>query len=126
MLRRKGLDRSILVSDAVTLAGMGPGRYVTSVGGEVELSSDGRLGLAGTPYLAGAARSITECLSWLLKVSCLPLAQALALVTTNPARFAGRSSTLQPGSPADLVCFRHTIREHLAVTEVWLDGKRRR
>jgi len=126
ILRSKGLGRSILVSDAVALTGMPPGRYVTSVGGEVELSLDGRLGLVGTAYLAGAARSVTECLSWLLEVSCLSLAQALALVTINPARFVGRGGTLQPASPADLVCFRHSIGEHLAVSEVWLDGERRR
>jgi N-acetylglucosamine-6-phosphate deacetylase len=126
ILRSKGLDRSILISDAVALAGMPAGRHVTSVGGEVELSPDGRASLVGTAYLAGAVRSVPECLSWLMEVSCLTLAQALDLVTTNPARFAGRCSILQPGSPVDFVCLRHPTGEHLVITELWLDGERRR
>jgi N-acetylglucosamine-6-phosphate deacetylase len=45
MLRAKGLDRAILVSDVVALGGMPPGLYETPVGGLVELTTDGRLSL---------------------------------------------------------------------------------
>lgn len=54
MLRAKGLDRAVLVSDSVALAGMEPGIYRQAIGGEVEVRADGRVGIAGTPYLAGA------------------------------------------------------------------------
>lgn len=54
MVRAKGIGRSILVSDAVALAGLRPGTYDAPIGGKVELRSDGRLGLLGTERLAGA------------------------------------------------------------------------
>ena len=37
MMRAKGPERSLLVSDAVAVAGMPPGRYETAVGGTVEV-----------------------------------------------------------------------------------------
>ena len=47
MLRAKGVERSILVSDAVAVAGLPPGVYTSAVGGRVELLPTGRLNLAG-------------------------------------------------------------------------------
>jgi N-acetylglucosamine-6-phosphate deacetylase len=46
MLRAKGIERSHLVSDSTALGGLPPGRYRTPVGGEVELSDNGRLSYA--------------------------------------------------------------------------------
>ena len=52
MVRAKGVERSILVTDATSAAGCGPGRY--SIGDVVcESREDGRVSLPGTPYLAG-------------------------------------------------------------------------
>ena len=42
MLRAKGIDRSFLVSDVVSLGGMPVGIYDTGVGGAVEVTADGR------------------------------------------------------------------------------------
>ena len=53
MLRAKGVERSHLVSDVTALGGMPPGRYRTPVGGEVELSEDGRLSLRRHPVPGG-------------------------------------------------------------------------
>ena len=53
MIRAKGCTRSVLVSDSVTLAGSPPGRYVTPVGGEVELHPGGRSSPLGRTILAG-------------------------------------------------------------------------
>jgi N-acetylglucosamine-6-phosphate deacetylase len=46
MIRAKGLERVILVSDVVALAGMSPGLYEQPVGGSVEVTADGRVGIA--------------------------------------------------------------------------------
>jgi N-acetylglucosamine-6-phosphate deacetylase len=59
MLRAKGLERSILVSDAAALAGCTPGIYDAPIGGKVELKANGRLEVVGTSFLAGAAVSLT-------------------------------------------------------------------
>ena len=107
MVRAKGLERCLLVSDAVALAGLPPGRYRTPVGGEVELTEAGRLGVVGTPYLAGAARSLADGVAGAVRLARITLADAVRMATLNPGRFAGgRRGTLRPGAPADLVRFR--------------------
>ena len=105
MLRAKGLDRAFLVSDCTELGGMPPGKYRTPVGGEVELSPDGRLSHAGTPFLAGASRSLADGVATAITMADLTLATALRLATANPGRFAGGRGVLRPGAPADLITF---------------------
>ncbi|TWD80222.1 N-acetylglucosamine-6-phosphate deacetylase [Kribbella amoyensis] len=105
MLRAKGLDRSILVSDSVALAGSPPGDYRTPVGGTVQLTESGRLSYAGTPYLAGAARSLADCVATATELGRIRLADAIRLATANPGRFVGGRGELRPGEPADLIEF---------------------
>lgn len=105
MLRAKGLDRAHLVSDSTALGGMPPGRYRAPVGGEVELSPSGRLSHVGTPYLAGAARTLADGVATAIAMAGLPLAAALRLATANPGRFAAGRGTLRPGTAADLITF---------------------
>lgn len=105
MLRAKGVERSHLVSDATALAGMPPGRYRTPVGGDVELSADGRLSYVGTPLLAGASRSLADGVATAIAMAGITLATGLRLATANPGRFTGGRGVLRPGEPADLVTF---------------------
>ena len=105
MLRAKGLDRAFLVSDSTELGGMPPGRYRTPVGGEVDLSPDGRLSYVGTPFLAGASRSLADGVANAIAMADLTLAAALPLATANPGRFVGGRGVLRPGAPADLITF---------------------
>ena len=105
MLRAKGIERSHLVSDAVSLAGLPPGRYRTPVGGEVELSGTGRLSPVGTPFLAGASRSLADGVATAVEMAGLTLADGLRLATANPGRFTGDRGLLRVGAPADLIAF---------------------
>lgn len=105
MIRAKGLDRSLLVSDAVALAGLPPGRYQTPVGGNVDLSADGRLVQAGSPYLAGAARSLADGVAQAVDSARLTLGEAVALATRQPGRFTGGRGVLRVGAPAELIRF---------------------
>jgi N-acetylglucosamine-6-phosphate deacetylase len=107
MVRAKGLERCVLVSDSVALAGLPPGEYVTPVGGAVILSADGRLAEAGTPYLAGAARSLADGAAEVCRLTGLGLGDALRLATANPGRFVPGRGLLAPGAPADLLLFDH-------------------
>jgi N-acetylglucosamine-6-phosphate deacetylase len=104
MIRAKGCDRSVLVSDAVALAGMPPGIYATAVGGTVELHSNGRLSLAGTEFLAGAARPLKDGVARLVSLG-VSLADSLRMATENPGRFVGGIGVLRAGAPADLIRF---------------------
>ncbi|MBA3326384.1 MAG: amidohydrolase family protein [Rhodobacteraceae bacterium] len=125
MLRAKGLDRAMLVSDAAALGGMAPGLYDAPIGGRVELRADGWLGTPGTPYLAGAARPLNEDVAIAAVMADLPLADALALATVNPGRLVGGRGRLRPGEPADLFTFGWKPGDRsLAVSETWLRGER--
>jgi len=111
MLRAKGAERVILVSDAVAIAGKPPGVYQTAVGGKVELLPSGRLNLYGTPYLAGSASSLPDGIANAIRHGGLSLPEAVRLVTVNPARLLGLDGpdgrgAVSPGSSADLTLFR--------------------
>ena len=123
ILRTKGTARCILISDAVATAGLPPGRYKAPVGGDVELRDNGRLSLAGTEFLAGAARPLKDGILRAISCSDISLAEGLCMATANPGRFVGGRGTLQPGSVADLIRFtvdRDSSR--LNVDQVWLKG----
>lgn len=105
MLRAKGLANAVLVSDSVALAGIPPGRYSQPVGGDVEVTADGRIGVAGTPYLAGAGRPLHVDVALAIRMAGLTLAEGLKLATVNPGRFVGRPGRIEVGMPADLIRF---------------------
>lgn len=105
MLRAKGLERAVLVSDTAALGGLPPGTYRQPIGGDVELREDGRLGIAGTPYLAGAARPLIEDIPIAMRMGDLSLADALRLATVNPGRFVGGRARIEVGASADLIRF---------------------
>jgi N-acetylglucosamine-6-phosphate deacetylase len=123
MLRAKGTARCILISDAVAIAGLPPGRYRTSVGGNVELHESGRLSLAGTEFLAGAALPVKDGILRAVSCSGISLAEGLGMSTANPGRFVGGIGTLRPGSAADLIRF--TVDRDLNklnIERIWLKG----
>lgn len=125
MLRAKGLERSILVSDSVALAGMPPGIYQQAVGGAVEVTVEGRIGMAGTPYLAGAGLPLSANVAIAMDMAELTLEQALRLATKNPGRFVGGRGNLAVGQRADVVRFDWTSgARSLDVRDVWVCGER--
>ena len=121
MLRAKGVARSILVSDSVSLAGMPAGTYATPVGGQVELHAGGRLCILGSDLLAGSTASLTRCIGNLVRATGSSLNDALTMATVNPGRFAGGGGQLLPQSRADLVRFRWN--DEIVIEDVWLAGE---
>jgi N-acetylglucosamine-6-phosphate deacetylase len=99
LTRAKGSDRTILVSDLSPLAGCAPGRY-----GGWEVRPDGRVVVAGTGYLAGAAASLAAGVVRLAGLRSGTLSLAVAAATANPARLLGRATpSLEPGQPVPCV-----------------------
>ena len=92
-LRAKGVDRSVLVTDASSPAGCPPGRYRLGEQ-EVDLTPDNRVVLAGQDRLAGSALRMDRGVENLMRFAGFTLAQAVQLATINPA--AGG-----PGAGAD-------------------------
>ncbi|MBX3540663.1 MAG: amidohydrolase family protein [Chelatococcus sp.] len=126
MLRAKGLERAVLVSDAVALGGLPPGLYDQPIGGRVELTKDGRLGVAGTPFLAGAVRPLADCVAQATIMGGLTLTDALRLATVNPGRFTGNRGVIRVGASADLIRFHWAPGDPtLSIEAVFSRGERR-
>jgi N-acetylglucosamine-6-phosphate deacetylase len=88
MIRAKGRDRTILVTDAAAAAGCAPGRY--TIGGiTCELGENGRVSLPGTPYLAGSALRLNDGIANAARFTGLPLEDVAAMASTIPAAYLG-------------------------------------
>src|SRR5581483_11068871 len=126
-VRAKGVERSVLVTDASAPAGCKPGRYFLGEQ-QVDLTPDNRVVLAGQERLAGSALRMDRGVENLMKLAGLSLADATTLATTNAAR-AGkvpqRSKGLAPGDRADLVLFRFdATASRIDVLETYVSGRR--
>jgi N-acetylglucosamine-6-phosphate deacetylase len=125
-LRAKGLERAILITDAVMPAGCAPGPYMLGEV-EVELRADASVRVRGTDRLAGAALRMDDGIGHLQRLAGLSLPDAITMATRNPARvgrIAGRQRGLLPGDRADLVAFRFDREARaIRVEQTWLDGE---
>lgn len=126
-LRAKGLERSVLVTDAAGPAGATPGRYRLGEQ-EVDLTPDGRVVLAGQEKLAGSALRMDRGVENLMRIAGLSLADAARMATTNAARagrIPGRQQGLAAGDRADFVLFRFDeAGRKIAVEETWISGRK--
>jgi N-acetylglucosamine-6-phosphate deacetylase len=126
-LRAKGLERSLLVTDAVMPAGCDPGRYRLGEV-DVELHPDGSVRLAGGTRLAGSALTMDRAIANVMRTAGLSLREAVTLATRNPARvgrIASRQRGLNPGDRADLVRFRlEEATGRITILETFLGGRR--
>jgi N-acetylglucosamine-6-phosphate deacetylase len=123
-IRAKGIERSVLVTDASAPAGAAPGRY--SIADQpVDMTEDGRVVLAGTDRLAGSALNMRRGIENLMRLAGLSLADAVRMATVNAARAGrvpGRYAGLVPGDRADLLQFR--VNEGaLEILDLWVAGK---
>ncbi|HLW76705.1 MAG TPA: amidohydrolase family protein, partial [Bryobacteraceae bacterium] len=87
-IRAKGIERSILVTDAVMPAMCEPGDYQL---GEVavELRADQRVVLRGGERLAGSSLRMDRAIENAMRIAGLTLAGAIAMASRNPARLMG-------------------------------------
>ena len=116
--RAKGVDRTILVTDAAAPAGAAPGRYRL---GELDvtLTPDDRVVLTGSQKLAGSALRMNRAISNLAHIARVPLADAVVAATLNPARIIGLTRGLVRDHTADLVVFNSSLE----IRCVFLDGE---
>jgi N-acetylglucosamine-6-phosphate deacetylase len=88
MIRAKGPDRTILITDAVAAAGSAPGRYtIGSVA--CELEPDGRVSLPGTPYLAGSSLTLDRAIANTARFTGLPIDAVIPMASQVPAAYLG-------------------------------------
>ena len=120
-IRAKGVDRSVLVTDASAPAGTPPGRYYLGAHA-VDHTEDGRVVLAGTERLAGSSLRMNDGVANLMKMAQLSLREAVRMATVNPARMSGIPSGLRIGAPADLLLFEND--SGIKIEAVYRDGER--
>jgi N-acetylglucosamine-6-phosphate deacetylase len=82
LIRAKGLDRSILVTDAVVAAGAKPGRY-DFAGMPVDLAEDGSVRQPGGLSLAGSALKLDDAVRNLVAWGIAPFEQAVAMASSH-------------------------------------------
>ena len=102
MMRAKTLDRCILVSDAVALAGMEPGIYAFA-GKSVELTAERCVRLVGTEYLAGSAIELARGIENSVRFAGISLKEAVSLATRQPMRLLNAKAQVE--SEANLILF---------------------
>jgi N-acetylglucosamine-6-phosphate deacetylase len=99
----KGDELTILVSDAVDLAGLPPGEY-QRWGGTVVLTPD-VVKFPAEDVLAGAASPISKCVGNMMDFTGCSLESAINMATRNPARLIGLENVgeIRVGKRADLI-----------------------
>ena len=103
-VRAKGLDGSVLITDAISATGMPDGTYTL---GKLEVQvKDGRCESGGR--LAGSVLTLDRAVRNTVQFANIALQHAIRMATLNPARVLGvekRKGTLSVGSDADVAVF---------------------
>ena len=88
IVRAKGVERMILVTDATAAAGSRPGRYrLGDV--ECELGADGRVSLPGTAFLAGSSLTLDRAIANTARYTGLPIEDVIRMASQTPASYLG-------------------------------------
>lgn len=103
IMKCKGLDRMIAVTDSIMAAGLKDGEYMLGVNKIVVENGDAKL-LNG--IRAGSTLTMINALKNLIKFTGKRLEEVIPLLTTNPAKLFGwdkNKGTIQEGKDADIV-----------------------
>lgn len=92
MLRAKGAERTILVTDATAAAATPPGLYGFA-GMAIEHAADGSVRSPGTPMLAGSALCLDQAVRNIVAWNLLSESGAIALASDNPRRLLAPALT---------------------------------
>lgn len=121
LYRAKGAEGICLVTDATAGAGLPDGATFTLAGVEC-IVRDGACFLASGSALAGSRARMVDLVATMVREVGVPLHEAVAMATTNPARGAGspRKGRIEPGADADLV----VLSPDLEVLQTFVGGAR--
>jgi N-acetylglucosamine-6-phosphate deacetylase len=109
--RHAGVERTVLITDAIAAAGVGDGVY--DVGGLAVTVTDGVPTLAGGASLAGSTLTMDAAFRNLVRGCGLSVREAVAATSTQPAELLGLSKVtgrLAAGLTADLVVLDESLR----------------
>jgi N-acetylglucosamine-6-phosphate deacetylase len=115
----KGANGICLVTDATAGAGLADGAAF-HLGGRNCIVKDGVCFLADAPVLAGSASRLIELVRAMMREAAVPLLDAIAMASLNPAREAGLADKgeIAVGKDADLV----VLSTELEVIQTYVAG----
>ena len=119
LVRAKGVERTVLMTDAIRAAGMPDGTY--DLGGQRVTVKEGVARIA-TGSLAGSTLTMDRAVRNAMAAADLSLAEALRMASYNPARVIGmekKKGSLEPGKDADIVL----LDDELKVALTMVGGK---
>jgi N-acetylglucosamine-6-phosphate deacetylase len=120
LLKTKGLDRVVAITDSIMAAGLMDGKYRLGVNDIVVENGDAKL--AGSDVRAGSTLTQDIALKNLLSFTGRPLEELIPLFTTNPAKLIkvfDKKGSIADGKDADLVI----LDEHNDIADVFVGGR---
>jgi N-acetylglucosamine-6-phosphate deacetylase len=115
--------RTVLISDASSIAGLPPGRYQIW-GSEFEVRPEGKVVLPGTGFLAGAAVFLDSCVNHVLKLGLVELRDVVEMASIRPRELLGLPiPRFDAGAPADFVFFQKLSDSALRAHRLRRDGR---
>ncbi|GLC81433.1 N-acetylglucosamine-6-phosphate deacetylase [Lacrimispora brassicae] len=120
IIKTKGLDRVVAVTDSIMAAGLPDGNYKLGVNDVVVEHGDARLALGGSR--AGSTLTTGMALKNILEYTGRPLNEVLGIFTENPARLVGvydRMGSILVGKEANLV----VLDEECNVLKTFVQGR---
>jgi N-acetylglucosamine-6-phosphate deacetylase len=115
LLKIKGFDKIILITDAMRASLMSDGKY--DFGGQIVTVQDGKARLA-SGVIAGSVLTLNQAVFNFKQTSGLDLAKVISMVTVNPAERLGiaeRKGSIAVGKDADMVIFDDTLAIHMTI-----------
>lgn len=104
LIKAKGRDRMIAVTDSIMAAGLPDGQYRLGINDVIVEGGDAKV--IGTGMRAGSTLTMDRALHNIGEFARLPLEKAARFLSENPARMLGifdRTGSLEPGKQADIV-----------------------
>jgi N-acetylglucosamine-6-phosphate deacetylase len=119
IVRAKTPQRLLLTCDASSLAGLPPGRY-HEWGADIEVAANGKITVAGTPFLAGSGLFTDTCVARIVRDAELSRPQAIELAALQARRLLQLPEPeLRPGHKADFITFRWPHNGDLEDIRYW-------
>lgn len=120
LLKTKGIDRVVAITDSIMAAGLPDGNYKLGVNDVVVVDGDAKL--ASNGVRAGSTLTTGQALKNILKFTGRPIEEVLMLLTENPAKLIGvfdKKCSIADGKDADLV----VLDEENNVYDTFVGGK---
>lgn len=104
LIKTKGLDRVVAITDSIMAAGLPDGNYKLGVNDVVVVDGDAKL--ASNGVRAGSTLTTGQALKNIMAFTGRPIEEVLQLLTENPAKLIGvfdKKGSIAEGKDADLV-----------------------